>query len=63
MRLSRDEFQGGRLWNGFDYQNQAWVVDGKYVKCGHSETMRCSCYGRIHEGEETRKEDSGPCQK
>jgi hypothetical protein len=56
MRLSKDEFKDGRLWNGFDYQNQAWVVEGKYVKCGHPETMKCNCYGRIHEGEETRRE-------
>lgn len=55
MRLSRDEFRDGRLLNGFDYQNQAWVADGKYVKCGHPETMQCKCYGRIHEGEETRR--------
>lgn len=55
MRVSRDEFRYGRLWNGFDYQNQAWVVDGKYVKCGHPETMQCKCYGRVHEGEETTR--------
>lgn len=35
----------------FDYQNQAWVKDGVYVKCGHRPTDVCGCYGRLHEGE------------
>ena len=38
--------------NGFDYRNQAWVVDGRYKRCGHSVLMPgCVCYGRLHEGE------------
>lgn len=37
--------------SGFDYQNQAWVVDGRYVSCGHPEVMKCGCFGRIHAGE------------
>lgn len=40
-----------RLTNGFDYTNQAWVVDGRYVSCGHHEAMICNCFGRIHAGE------------
>jgi len=24
-RLSNDVYKNGRLWNGFDYSNQAWV--------------------------------------
>ena len=35
----------------YNYTHQAWVVDGKYVRCGHPEVMRCGCYGRDHEGE------------
>ncbi len=35
----------------YDYDTQAWVVDGVYVRCGHPDTMQCSCYGRLHEGE------------
>jgi hypothetical protein len=35
----------------FDYHNQAWVKDGRYVRCGHPGDS-CNCYGRIHEGEE-----------
>jgi len=50
-RLSNDEYLNGKLLNGFDYTNQAWVIDGKYVTCGHSINMNCGCYGRIHEGE------------
>lgn len=37
--------------NGFDYENQAWVVAGRYESCGHPQTMACGCYGRIHAGE------------
>lgn len=35
-RESRDEYgPDGRLINGFDYDNQAWVMGGRYVRCGH----------------------------
>ena len=34
----------------FDYERQAWVVDGRYVRCGHE--TACQCYGRLHEGEQ-----------
>jgi hypothetical protein len=50
MRYSNDEFRNGLLWNGFDYTNQAWVVDGRYVRCGHPENMNCSCFGKTYEG-------------
>lgn len=36
----------------YDYANQAWTVDAKYVRCGHPEKMKCGCYGREHEGED-----------
>lgn len=36
----------------YDYTNQAWVVDGKYVRCGHKAEIGCKCFGRQHEGEE-----------
>ena len=36
----------------YDYENQAWVKDGKYVRCGHPDYMGCKCFGKIHEGEE-----------
>jgi hypothetical protein len=50
-RTSADEFRDGKLWNGYDYTHQAWVEDGKYVRCGHPESMQCDCYGRKHQGE------------
>ena len=36
----------------YDYRNQAWTVDDRYVRCGHPESMNCQCYGKLHEGEE-----------
>jgi len=62
MRKSNDQFDDqGRLINGFDYERQAWVLGGKYVRCGHSDRasrlMNCQCYGRLHEGEETEAVD------
>jgi hypothetical protein len=51
-RISKDQFDGqGILLNGFDYDKQAWVADGKYVRCGHPETMNCKCHGKAHAGE------------
>ena len=34
----------------YDYDNQAWIVDGKYVACNHPMAMHCQCYGRINAG-------------
>jgi hypothetical protein len=39
-RLSSDELRLGRLFNGFDYQIQVWVVDGLIRGCAHPATMR-----------------------
>jgi len=39
--------------SGFDYENQAWVLDGKYLGCGHSPKTNCGCYGKEHKGEKT----------
>ena len=54
MRNTVNHYKDGRLYNGYDYTNQAWVKDGKYVRCGHPDDMDCDCYGRLHEGEETK---------
>lgn len=35
----------------YDYDRQAWVIDGLYVDCAHPEDMLCGCYGRAHAGE------------
>ena len=58
MRTTKDEYRDGMLWNGFDYTRQAWVLDGKYVRCGHPESMVCGCYGRKYEGEPSRLEEN-----
>ena len=42
-----------RIINGFDYLHQAWVKDGRSVRCGHPDWMECNCYGRLHENEST----------
>ena len=57
-RQSSDQYdEKGFLVNGFDYVHQAWVKNGRYVRCGHPEIMRCNCWGRIYEGAEcTRTE-------
>ena len=52
-RLSKDVYRDGRLIQGYDYEKQCWVENGRYVRCGHPESMDCGCYGRDHEGEET----------
>lgn len=38
----------------YDYNHQAWVKDGKYVKCGHPKSMQCDCYGKKHEGKDAQ---------
>jgi len=51
-RTSSDQFDSeGILLNGFDYDYQAWVKDGKYVRCRHLESLACGCFGREHEGQ------------
>ena len=32
----------------YDYKNQAWVMDGRYVSCNHPPEMNCKCFGRLH---------------
>lgn len=38
-RLSGDEIRHGRVWNGFDYELQVWVVNGIIQHCGHADTV------------------------
>ena len=55
MRYSKDEFdEKGTLKNGFDYDRQCWVEDYMILRCGHPETMDCSCFGRFLEGKDIR---------
>lgn len=42
-RQSRNEYQGGNLVNGYDYDLQVWVRDGKVVTCGHPHSMGSTC--------------------
>lgn len=37
----------------YDYKNQAWVVDGRYVSCDHPMCKKdiSFCYGTMHQGE------------
>ena len=53
-RQSSNEVIDGKLVNGFDYEHQAWVVDSKYVDCGHPSAMLCGCYGRANEGKPSK---------
>jgi hypothetical protein len=39
-RLSGDEIRHGRVWNGFDYELQVWVLNGIIQCCGHPDAMR-----------------------
>jgi len=59
LRLSFNEvqIQDGRLMHGYDYKNQAWVLGGKYIACGHPR-IDCGCWSRMHAGEDTAP-DSG----
>ncbi len=50
MRTSNNYYKDGKLWDGYDYDNQAWVRDGKYVSCGHPESMTCQCFGKLNAG-------------
>ena len=49
MRATSKERAMNRKATYYDYEHQAWVVDGRYVRCGHE--TACQCYGRLHEGE------------
>ena len=53
MRYNKDEYKDGKLHNGYDYKSQCWVLNGLVQRCGHPKDMECSCYGRLHQGEQT----------
>jgi hypothetical protein len=51
MRASQDEHDiRGSLINGFEYDLQVWVKDGRIVRCGHPSEMNCGCNGKTFEG-------------
>ena len=35
----------------YNYGDQCWYINGIAQRCGHSEDVDCTCYGKIHEGE------------
>lgn len=45
-RESTNEYKGGRLINGFDYELQVCVVNGIIQDCGHPKDMQCGCNAR-----------------
>jgi hypothetical protein len=50
-RVSVDQYDSdSRLVNGFDYINQAWVQNGVYTGCNHSEELACRCWARLNAG-------------
>lgn len=53
MANSYGSFEAGPVTQ-YDYTNQAWVVDGHYVTCGHRDA--CRCFGRLHVGEPVRED-------
>ena len=50
MRISQDVYRDGLLFDGYDYDRQAWVKDGMYLRCGHPQAMQCGCFGREFAG-------------
>ncbi|MCP3678985.1 MAG: hypothetical protein GY782_01290 [Gammaproteobacteria bacterium] len=50
--MSRTCINNDKARQSYDYEKQVWIVDGRYVRCGHPDSMDCGCYGRTHEGEE-----------
>jgi hypothetical protein len=48
-KVTRDMWIGG-IGTVYDYDRQAWTVDGRYVDCNHPAGV-CNCYGRAHAGE------------
>ena len=50
MRTSDNHYKDGKLYNGYDYERQVWILKGIYQRCGHPENMTCQCYGKLHAG-------------
>lgn len=38
--MSTDEIRNGRVWKGFDYRLQVWVVEGVIQDCNHPKRMK-----------------------
>ena len=46
----------------YDYKKQAWIENGRYARCGHSDSDPCTCYGRMHEGAAVVHTQDSDCQ-
>jgi hypothetical protein len=55
MRTSSDHYDNGRLIDGYDYKNQAWVTGGVYAQCGHR-TPLAHCYACHNHGQPTKEQ-------
>ena len=44
----------------FDYTNQAWVVDGRYVRCGHQDCI-IDTHGPVDDIEKLRAQVARSC--
>ena len=42
--------QDAETITGFDYTNQAWVQNGRYLRCAHGPDLACGCFGKINQG-------------
>ena len=49
--MSRSYYSEDKAKYSYDYKNQVWIKNGKYVNCGHPENMNCNCFGRKHANE------------
>lgn len=47
----------------YDYENQAWVRNGRYVRCACSDIIDCQCYGKQHAGEPASRDTCMVCQE
>ena len=62
-RLSIDEIKHGRVWNGYDYSLQVWVVDGVIQDCGSEQPIieiSTSARGETHYSLPARAVAGGP---
>ena len=50
--MTRSYISNDKQKYSYDYENQVWIVGGKYRDCGHPEDMKCKCFGRLHKDEE-----------
>ena len=49
--LARDGILVDANGLGYDYANQTWIKNGRFISCDHPENMNCQCYGKLHYGE------------